>query len=100
MYSMRHVNTISFFGANFLNKCGFTTNYNDNVLQWVDHKIPLKDPNEIFDNHMFIDLNEKICQTDEDNMFNQVIVDSYAACILDGKYQQVDTNKVAADQNQ
>ncbi len=31
-------------------------------------------------------------------MFDREILDNYAARILDAKYEQVDTNKVAADQ--
>ncbi len=88
------------FGANFLDKFGFTINYNDNVLQWMDHEIPFKNPEEFFNNKMFIDLNNELHLNKEDNMFDQEILDNCAAWILNAKYEQVDTNRVAADQKQ
>ncbi len=58
-------------GANFLYKFGFTINYNDNLLQWMDHKIPLTNLDEFFNNNMFLDLNNELCLNKEDNMFDQ-----------------------------
>ncbi len=48
--------------TSFLDKFGFTINYKDNVLQWMEHEISLKDPNEVFNSDMFIDLNNKHCK--------------------------------------
>ncbi len=75
------------FGADFLDKFGFTINYNDNLLQWMDHEISLKKPDEFFNNNMFIGLNNELCLKKEDNMFDQEILDIYAAQILDMKYE-------------
>ncbi len=66
----------------------------------MDHEIPLKDPDEFFNKNMLIDLNNELCLNKEDNMFDQEILDIYAIRILDAKYKQVNTNKVAADQKQ
>ncbi len=84
------------FGTNFLDKFGFTINYNENLLQWIDHEIPLKNPDEFSNNNMFIDLNDDLCLSKEDSMFDQEILDNYGVQILDAKYKQVDTNKVGA----
>ncbi len=64
----------------------------------MDHEIPLKNPDEFFSKNMLIDLNDEFCLNKEDDMFDREILDNYAARILDAKYEQVDTNKVAADQ--
>ncbi len=53
-----------------------------------------------FINNMFIDLNDDICLTKEDNMFDQEILDNYVARILNAKYEQVNTNRVCANQKQ
>ncbi len=58
------------FGANFLDKFGFTINYNDNLLQWMDHKIPLKNPDEFSSNNMLIDLNNELCLNKEGDMLD------------------------------
>ncbi len=52
---------------------------------------------EFFDNNMFIDLNDKLFQIKADNMFEQEILNNCAAQILDAKYEQANTNKVAAN---
>ncbi len=49
---------------------------------------------------MFIDLNDKACQTKEDNIFEQEILNNTASQILEAKYEEVNTNKVATDQKQ
>ncbi len=49
---------------------------------------------------MFIDLNDKPCQTKEDNIFEQEILNNTASQILEAKYEEVNTNKVATDQKQ
>ncbi len=64
----------------------------------MDHEIPFKNPEEFFNNKMFIDLNNELHLNKEDNMFDQEILDNYATQILDTKYKKVDTNKVAANQ--
>ncbi len=64
----------------------------------MDHETPLKNSNEFFTNNMPIDLNDDICLTKEDNMFDQEILNNYATQILDAKYKQIDTNRVASDQ--
>ncbi len=53
--------------------------------------IPFKDLNELFSNNMFIDLNINLCHWG--------ILCNYA-WILNAKYEQVVTKKVAANQNQ
>ncbi len=75
------------FGANFLDKSGFTINCNDNLLQWMDHEIPFKNPDEFFSKNILIDLNIKLYLNKEHNMFDQEILDNYAARILDAKYE-------------
>ncbi len=50
------------FGVDFLYKFGFTINYDENIFQWMDHKISLKNPDEFFSTNMFINLNKKLCQ--------------------------------------
>ncbi len=64
----------------------------------MDHEIPLKNPEDFFSKNMFIDLNNELCFNKEDDVFNQEILNNYAARILDAKYEQVETNRVAANQ--
>ncbi len=64
----------------------------------MDHETPLNNPDEFLSMNMLIDLNGELCLNKEDNMLDQEILNNYAARILDAKYKQVDTNKVAADQ--
>ncbi len=66
----------------------------------MDHDISLKNPDEFFSKNMLIDLNNELCLNKEDNMFDQEILNNYAAIILDAKYEQVNSNKVAANQKQ
>ncbi len=47
----------------------------------MDHKISLMKPDEFFNTNTFIDLNNKLCQDQEDNMFEQEVLDNYAAQI-------------------
>ncbi len=63
----------------------------------MDHEIPLKNPDEFFSNNMFIDLNDNIYLIKEVDMFDQEILNNYATWILDAKYEQIDTNRVASD---
>ncbi len=42
----------------------------------MDHKISLIDPEEFFDNNIFIDLKEKLYQTKEDDMIEGEILDN------------------------
>ncbi len=59
-----------------------------------------QDPDEFFNKNMLIDLIDELFLNKEDNMFDWEILDNYAAQILNAKYEQVDTNKVGADQKQ
>ncbi len=79
LFNKNYCNNIN-FGDNYVDKFGFTINYNKNVLQWMDHEIPLQNPDAFFNNNMFIDLNNNLCLQKEDNMFDQ---------ILDVKYEQL-----------
>ncbi len=63
----------------------------------MDHETSVKNPDEFFNKCMFIDLNSQLCQHKQDNMFEWEIIDNYAAHILDAKWEQVDTRKVAID---
>ncbi len=65
----------------------------------MDHKILVKKWNKFFNNNMLIDLNNKLCQ-DKEDMFDEEILNNYAIWILVAKYNQVDTNRVVADQKQ
>ncbi len=64
----------------------------------MDHEVPLRNPDEFFNNNMFINLSNELCFNKEDDMFDQEILNNYATQILDAKYKQVDTNRVAANQ--
>ncbi len=44
--------------------------YNSNMLQWMDHEISLKNPDEFFSNNMRLDINNQLCQDQEDDMFD------------------------------
>ncbi len=44
---------------------------------------------------MFIDLNDKLCQSNEDDMFEQDILNNYSNWILDAKYDHINVNKVS-----
>ncbi len=45
--STSHCNNI-IFGANFLNKCGITLDYENNLIQWMEYIIPLHNASEFF----------------------------------------------------
>ncbi len=66
----------------------------------MDQAISLKNYDEFINNNVFINLNDTICQDRKDDVFDQEILDNYAAKILDTKYKQFDTNNVAANQKQ
>ncbi len=36
------------FGVNFLNKCRITLDYENNLVQWMEYTIPLRDALEFF----------------------------------------------------
>ncbi len=44
------------------------------------------------------DLNDQLCQQNEDDMFDHDILENYAPQFLDTKYEQVDINKFAVNQ--
>ncbi len=48
---------------------------------------------------MFIGLNDKPCQSNEESMFKWESLDDYAAQVLGTEYEQMDTNKVACHNN-
>ncbi len=52
------------------------------------HDLSLKNPYELFNTNVFIDLNDKLCQDKGDDMFEQVILDNYAT-----KHLMQKTNK-------
>ncbi len=56
--------------TDFLDKFGFTITYSKKIIQWVDHEIPLKDPNKLFDTNMVTDLNDTPCLGKEDDIFD------------------------------
>ncbi len=85
-------------GANFLDKFGFSINYDDHTIKWVEHSISLKDPHEFFVTNMLDDFNDQLCQDTEEEIFELNLLDNYSARILDIKYEQVDINTVSADQ--
>ncbi len=66
----------------------------------MDHEISLKDPYDITIHDLFIDLNDKLCQSKEDDMFDQEPLDNNAIWLLDAKYEQVLVKKAAANQKQ
>ncbi len=68
------------FSASFLEKIGFTLNYNKNILQWIDH-------DNFFSNNMFIDINDKLCRCKEDNMFEWEIKDPWQICCSKIRYK-------------
>ncbi len=47
-------------GADFLDKFGFTINYADHIIMWIDLSIPLKDPHKLFCPEMLNDLNNQL----------------------------------------
>ncbi len=69
-----------------------------NITTISDHEIPLKNPNGFFNNNIFVNLNNELCLNKEDNMFDQELLDNNDTQILDAKYEQVDNNRVAANQ--
>ncbi len=64
----------------------------------MDHEISNKNLDKFFITNMFIELNKKLCQDKEDNMFEQDICDNYATHILNNKYKKVNTNRFATNQ--
>ncbi len=87
-------------GADVLDKFGLTITINsdEHIIKWVDHSIPLKDPHKFFGPNMLTNLNDQLCQDKEEEMFKCDLLDNYSARILRAKYEQVNINKVAADQ--
>ncbi len=66
----------------------------------MDHGIPFQDPGVFFDAKIFTDINETLCLSEKDDIFEWKIFHNYTALILQDKYEQIDTAKVAADQKQ
>ncbi len=84
------------FGADFLDKVGFTTIYDNHTMKWVDHIITLNDPQEFFGPNILTTLNDQLFQNKEGEIFERDLLDNYSTRILDSKYKQVDMNQVAA----
>ncbi len=79
---------------------GFTINYADPIIMWVDHGVSLKDPHKFFDPEILNDLNDQLCYNKEDNFFDCKILENYSTWISDDKFEHIDINKVATDQKQ
>lgn len=63
------------FGANIFKIFG-STSITIKIIQWVEHDIPLKDPNEFFGKTMLTDFNDNPFQAKEQDMFDQDIFDN------------------------
>ncbi len=73
------------FGANFLNKCSITLDYENSLVQWMEYTIPLHDTLEFFPYSYYTLLFMPLELESEHNLFGNTFADTYATCILDAK---------------
>ncbi len=87
------------FGANFLNKCGITLNYENHQVQWMEYTIPLHHALEFFSYSYYTSLLTPIELESEHDLIGNPFANTFATRILDAKYEEVNFNDVAFDQH-
>ncbi len=87
------------FGADFLDKCRITLNYDKNLVCWMEYDIPLfhfATPLSFFIHLLFL---TPIEITFEEDCLGNTYVDSFATHILDAKYEHVNIHDIASNQH-
>ena len=86
-------------GADFLDKCGITLDYENNQVQWLEYTIPLRNASDFFSYTYYTSIMSPIEFEMEHDLLGDQVADSFAIRILDAKYEQANIHDVAFDQN-
>ncbi len=87
------------FGADFLDKCGITLDYDTHHVQWLEYTIPLQNALDFFSYTYCTSVLSPLELEFESNFMSNQIIDSFETCILDAKYKQANIHDVAFNQN-
>ena len=88
------------FGADFLDKLGFIFDYDNHVVTWMGHELPLRDIHQFFSTSYFHELFLPLEIDQENDHIGETYMDSYATRIMDAKYEQANIDDVAFGQTQ
>ena len=87
------------FGADFLTKIGMIIDYRSGNMDWYGNTIKMREPWDL-NNQEFLHMADSFFLQQEDDMFGQDWLDSYAAeRILDAKYEKLDIDGLMEKQN-
>ncbi len=92
-----HYNII--FGADSLDKCNITLNYENHQLQWMEYTIPLRNASKFFLFNYYTSILAPLELESEHNFIGNPVVDTFAMQILDTKYEQANIHDVSFDQH-
>ena len=85
-------------GSDFLTKAGIDIKYSNRTVSWFENTLPMREPWKL-NNKEYVVMAESIHISQEDDMFGEDWLDSYAAIsILEAKYEKVDIADVAKQQ--
>ena len=82
-------------GADFLDKCGITLDYENNQVQWLEYTIPLRNALDFFSYTYYTSIMSPIELEMEHDLLGDQVADSFAIRILDAKYEQANIHDVA-----
>ncbi len=85
------------FGANFIDKCGITLDYENHQVQWMECTIHFCDASKFFSLNYYHSILAPLELEAENNFTDIPVVNTFAMHILDAKYKQANIHNVAFD---
>ncbi len=82
------------FGANFLDKCGITLDYENHQVQWMEYTIPLYNASKFFLSNYYTSILAPTELESEHDFIDNPVVDTFATRILDVEYKQANIHDV------
>ncbi len=86
------------FGADFLDKCGITLDYDNNLVWWTEYIFPLFNALEFSSYSNYTLFLTPIELDSEQDFLGNAFANIFATHILDAKYEQVNIHDVAYNQ--
>ena len=83
-------------GTNFLSKSGIKINYETGFMEWFEGLLHLRDPS-VINAKTFDDIEDALLIQQEDEIFGEDWLDSYATEILEAKYNPTDINDAVSN---
>ncbi len=87
------------FGANFLDKCGITLDYENHQVQWMEYTIPLYNASKFFLSNYYTSILAPPELESEHDFIDNPVVDTFATRILDVEYKQANIHNFAFNQH-